>query len=133
MFDLDAVDDPAQGYAGRGEGENRNEQFKCGLAKDRLSGHRFMANCFRPYLHATAMNLLVRLRRFRPELYGDVHTARRQLNLPPVSNDVKSKSKRASALVDIEDDCVRRRVEADRPLLGPMEIPFRPATPLYRP
>jgi hypothetical protein len=29
---------------------------------DRLSDHRFMANYFRLYLHAAAMNLLVRLR-----------------------------------------------------------------------
>jgi hypothetical protein len=31
---------------------------------DRLSDHRFCANYFRLYLHAAAMNLLVRLRRF---------------------------------------------------------------------
>jgi hypothetical protein len=34
---------------------------------DRLSDHRFCANYFRLYLHATAMNLLVRLRRFIAE------------------------------------------------------------------
>jgi hypothetical protein len=34
---------------------------------DRLSDHRFMANYFRLYLHAAAMNLLVRLRRFIAE------------------------------------------------------------------
>ena len=34
---------------------------------DRLSDHRFMANNFRLYLHAAAMNLLVRLRRFIAE------------------------------------------------------------------
>jgi hypothetical protein len=34
---------------------------------DRLSDHRFVANYFRLYLHATAMNLLVRLRRFIAE------------------------------------------------------------------
>ncbi len=34
---------------------------------DRLSGHRFVANYFRLYLHAAAMNLLVRLRRFIAE------------------------------------------------------------------
>lgn len=50
-------------YAGRGESENRNKEFKCDLAMDRLSDHRFMANYFRLYLHATALNLLVRLRR----------------------------------------------------------------------
>ena len=30
---------------------------------DRLSDHRFVANYFRLYLHAAALNLLVRLRR----------------------------------------------------------------------
>jgi hypothetical protein len=34
---------------------------------DRLSDHRFCANYFRLYLHAAAMNLLVRLRRFIAE------------------------------------------------------------------
>ena len=42
--------------------ENRNKEFKCDLAMDRLSDHRFVANYFRLYLHAAAMNLLVRLR-----------------------------------------------------------------------
>ena len=50
-------------YALRGESENRNKEFKCGLAMDRLSDHRFMANYFRLYLHAAALNLLARLRR----------------------------------------------------------------------
>src|SRR5262249_24706289 len=50
--------------AGRGESENRNREFKCDLSMDRLSDHRFVANYFRLYLHAAAMNLLVRLRRF---------------------------------------------------------------------
>jgi Transposase DDE domain group 1 len=50
-------------YAGRGESENRNKEFKCGLAMDRLSDHRFLANFFRLYLHAAALNLVVRLRR----------------------------------------------------------------------
>jgi hypothetical protein len=31
-------------YAGRGESENRNKEFKCDLAMDRLSDHRFVAN-----------------------------------------------------------------------------------------
>jgi hypothetical protein len=47
----------------RGESENRNKEFKCGFGMDRLSDHRFKANLFRLYLHAAAMNLLVRLRR----------------------------------------------------------------------
>jgi hypothetical protein len=51
-------------YAQRGESENRNKEIKCDLAMDRLSDHRFLANYFRLYLHAAAMNLLVRLRRF---------------------------------------------------------------------
>src|SRR5215470_8633816 len=54
-------------YAARGESENRNREFKCDLAMDRLSDHRFCANNFRLYLHAAAMNLLVRLRRFIAE------------------------------------------------------------------
>jgi hypothetical protein len=50
-------------YVERGDSENRNKEIKCGLAMDRLSDHRFCANYFRLYLHALAMNLLVRLRR----------------------------------------------------------------------
>lgn len=57
------------GYTERGEGENRNKELKDGLCADRLSDHRFMANFFRLYLHAAALNLLVRLRRhIRAEL-----------------------------------------------------------------
>jgi hypothetical protein len=54
-------------YAARGESENRNKEFKCDLVMDRLSDHRFCANYFRLYLHAAAMNLLARLRRFIAE------------------------------------------------------------------
>jgi hypothetical protein len=54
-------------HAGRGESENRNKEFKCDLAMDRLSDHRFVANYFRLYLHAAAMNLQVHLRRFVAE------------------------------------------------------------------
>lgn len=50
------------GYGDRGESENRNKEFKCELMGDRLSDHRYMANCFRMFLHALAANLLVRLR-----------------------------------------------------------------------
>src|SRR5437764_3648466 len=67
----------------------------------------------------------LRLVRQRAELYGHVHTARRQANLPPVSNDVKYKSKRASALAGIDDACVRRRVEADLSLLEPLDQTIR--------
>jgi hypothetical protein len=49
-------------YADRGESENRNKEFKCDLDMDRLSDHRFLANFFRLYLHAAALNLVVRLR-----------------------------------------------------------------------
>jgi hypothetical protein len=54
-------------HAARGESENRNKKFKCDLAMDRLSDHRFVANYFRLYLHAAAMNLRVRQRRFIAE------------------------------------------------------------------
>lgn len=54
-------------YVRRGESENRNKELKCDLAGDRLSNHRFMANFFRLYLHASALNLLVRLRNQLPE------------------------------------------------------------------
>ena len=50
-------------YAMRGESENRNKELKRDLAMDRLSDHRFTANYFRLYLHAAALNLIVRLRR----------------------------------------------------------------------
>lgn len=50
-------------YTERGESENRNKELKCDLCADRLSDHRFLANFFRLYLHAAALNLLVRLRR----------------------------------------------------------------------
>jgi hypothetical protein len=49
-------------YTERGESENRNKELKRELQADRLSDHRFMANFFRLYLHAAALNLLVRLR-----------------------------------------------------------------------
>lgn len=50
-------------YAERGESENRNKELKCELSADRLSDHRYMANCFRMFLHSLANNLLVSLRR----------------------------------------------------------------------
>jgi transposase len=67
----------------------------------------------------------LRLVRQRVQLYGHVHTARRQLNLPPLSNDVKYKSKRPRATADIDDACVRRRVEADLSLLEPLDATIR--------
>jgi hypothetical protein len=50
-------------YSERGESENRNKELKCELSADRLSDHRYMANCFRMFLHCLANNLLVSLRR----------------------------------------------------------------------
>ena len=50
-------------YVERGESENRNKELKCELCADRLSDHRYMANCFRMFLHCLANNLLVSLRR----------------------------------------------------------------------
>ena len=49
-------------YAERGESENRNKELKCELCADRLSDHRYLANCFRMFLHCLADNLLVSLR-----------------------------------------------------------------------
>ncbi|HET8648218.1 MAG TPA: IS110 family transposase, partial [Vicinamibacteria bacterium] len=67
----------------------------------------------------------LRLVRQRAERYGHVHTARRQANLPPVSSDVKYKSKRAAITADIADPFVRRRVETDLALLEPLDTPIR--------
>ncbi len=50
-------------YSERGESENRNKELKCELCVDRLSDHRYMANCFRMFLHCLTNNLLVLLRR----------------------------------------------------------------------
>jgi hypothetical protein len=47
----------------RGESENRNKELKNGLAGDRLSCNRFVANYFRLMMHTAALNLLIRLRR----------------------------------------------------------------------
>src|SRR5262245_8032210 len=67
----------------------------------------------------------LRLVRQRAELYGHVHTARRQANLPPVSSDVKYVSKRAAITADIADPFVRRRVETDLALLAPLDGAIR--------
>ncbi len=67
----------------------------------------------------------LRLVRQRAELYGHVHTARRQANLPPVSSDVKYKGKRAAITADIADPFVRRRVETDLALLEPLDTAIR--------
>jgi transposase len=67
----------------------------------------------------------LRLVRQRAELYGHVHTARRQANLPPVSSDVKYKSKRAGCTADLTDPFVRRRVETHLTLLEPLDTAIR--------
>jgi transposase len=67
----------------------------------------------------------LRLVRQRAELYGHVHTARRQANLPPVSNDVKYQCKRAGCTADIADPFVRRRVETHLALLEPLDTAIR--------
>jgi hypothetical protein len=54
-------------YAERGESENRDKELECGLLTDRLSGHRYLAGCFRLFLHTLAHNLLVHARRLLPE------------------------------------------------------------------
>jgi hypothetical protein len=51
-------------YAPPADNEHSNTEFKCDLAVDRLSDHRFIANQFRLCLHAAAVNLRVRLPRF---------------------------------------------------------------------
>jgi transposase len=67
----------------------------------------------------------LRLVRQRAELYGHVHTARRQANLPPVSSDVKYKCKRAAITADIADPLLRRRVETHLALLEPLDTTIR--------
>jgi transposase len=67
----------------------------------------------------------LRLVRQRAELYGHVHTARRQANLPPVASDVKYQSKRAAITADITDPFVRRRVETHLALLEPLDTTIR--------
>jgi hypothetical protein len=51
---------------------------------DRLSDHRFAANYFRLYLHAVAMNLLVRLRRYIAEPWPALPTQAE--TAPPTSH-----------------------------------------------
>ena len=66
-------------YVMRGESENRNKELKCGLNADRLSDHRYMANLFRLYMHCTAHNLLVRLRR---EVVKQISPTEEEADLP---------------------------------------------------
>ena len=53
-------------YIQRGESENRNKELKIDLCGGRLSDYRVMANVFRLYLHALALNLLIRIRNQLP-------------------------------------------------------------------
>lgn len=69
-------------YTERGESENRNKELKRELSADRLSDHRFIANFFRLYLHAAALNLLVRLRRATARQVT-VNTADLNREVPP--------------------------------------------------
>jgi hypothetical protein len=88
-------------YAGRGESENRNKEFKCDLAMGRLSDHRFVANYLRLYLHAAAMNLLVRLRRFIAEPLP-VPVPPAETAAPATSQAVESTSLAAGEVVPAE-------------------------------
>jgi hypothetical protein len=68
-------------YNGRGECENRIEEFKNGFRADRLSCHRFLANAFRLLLHGFAYNLvnLFRLQLPQPWRSAQIETLRAQL------------------------------------------------------
>ena len=57
----------------------------------------------------------LRLVRQRAELYGHVHTARRQLNLPPVSNDVKYQEQ-TSCILSRHRRCLRASPRRGRPV-----------------
>ena len=67
----------------------------------------------------------LRLVRQLAELYGHVHTARREANLPPVASDLKYKSKRGGVTADVADPFVRRRVETHLALLEPLDTTIR--------
>lgn len=67
----------------------------------------------------------LRLVRQRAELYGHIHTVRRQLNLAPVGSDVKYLSKRDAAAQDIPDVHTRRGVETRLNLLAPLDTEIR--------
>lgn len=74
-------------YSERGESENRNKELKCDLCADRLSDHRYMANCFRMFLHCAAHNLLVQMRR--------------RIASPPAEPTVKVFAERGSDLLRV--------------------------------
>jgi len=68
-------------YNDRGECENRIQEFKTGLAADRLSCHRFRANAFCLLLHSFAYNLvnLFRLQLPSSMRSAQIETLRTQL------------------------------------------------------
>src|SRR5437667_108072 len=67
-------------------------------------------------LHARSLYLVVRDRDGKASF---------RRNLPPVSNDVKYKTKRAAITDDIADPFVRRRVETHLALLEPLDTAIR--------
>lgn len=67
----------------------------------------------------------LQLVRQRAELYGHIHTVRRQLGLPGVGSDVKYKSKRDAIADDIPDEHCHRGVTARLNLLGPLDTEIR--------
>lgn len=78
-------------YVQRGESENRNKELKIDLCGGRLSDHRFMANLFRLYLHAAALNLLIRMRSELP-------------NPPDPEQETDEPRPRPAPVPDAEDD-----------------------------
>jgi hypothetical protein len=80
-------------YAERGESENRNKELKRDLSADRLSAHRFVANFFRLYLHASAFNLLVRLRHAVVLLSPSVAELGLPAELPAAAIDVPDRKR----------------------------------------
>ena len=88
------------GYADRGESENRNKELKTGLQADRLSDHRYFANLFRLYLHVAAYNLLVRMRQVvvnPPRRAGPGGSSCGSLGRPPTPPLAQSPSRARSA------------------------------------
>ena len=77
-------------YAERGESENRNKELKCELCADRLSDHRYMANCFRMFLHCAAANLLIHMRRriANPPLEPSTHVVIQTPQNNPAASEV---------------------------------------------
>jgi hypothetical protein len=93
-------------YAERGESENRNKELKCGLAGDRLSCHRFVANYFRFMLHAAALNLLVRLRAIvadPPELVSVEEAARQRAEARQAGEALLPDDRESARQVPVED------------------------------